>query len=462
MKEEIKPKDGKRRLYLTLDMQSFIPYTLEEKTTCESIFNEHKKSISSKLSSMNNNQNIDLNNYDFYLIDLKNIKRPLSGPVTKIKLNIYINVYNFLQNPKTILCFLQKNNVNIEEKIAERQKNLENKISVLNNDELIQTRNNYLLNKTSEDFFTNKTIFLFNYQNNTLIKSKGNLSEKQLTIHGKIDKIILIKDIKSIMYCDKDNPMITILCIPSSSSLPFYIIIKTNDEQVIIGLKNDDKNNKWKAGLEFVMANYKNFTTDLDYQVNINNMIKNISENEKRIIEDTLIYENLLKHVDKKKIFYSMFEDKKIAKLIEDMYIYQNSINNNNYKDAIIKLYEILDMINKNNAEKNPEKKSKISEIITKERLIKYLDIYNKVNELTNKENIKNLLKDDLFEDSILYLNKLYIIPCLKKYKEEFSKLSQTNKKSNIRKNIQSLISFFLLKIYEMKEQNSFLELNEF
>ena len=461
MKEDIKPKDGKRKLYLTIDMQNYILYNFDEKTTCESILKENQKLISSKLSSMNNNINIDLNNYDFFLIDLKNIKKPISGSITKIKINNCKNLYNFLQNPKTILCYLQKSNMNMELNINERKNNLENKISVLKNDELLETRNNYLLNKTIEDFYTNKTIFLYNYDTRTFIKSKGNLSKKQFTIRGKTDKFILIKDIKSIMYCTKENPMVNSLENSSATSLPYYIIIKTNEEQIIIGLKNEDKINKWKEGFDSVIASYKNFTTDLDYQISINNMIKNISENEKKIIDDTLIFENLLKNKEKKKIFYSIFEDKKVAKLIDYIYIYQYSIKNNNYKEGILKLYEILDMINKNNEEKNPEKKSKISEIITKERLIKYLGIYNKANEITNKEDIKNILKCDLFDDSIFYLNQLFVMPYLKKYKEEFCNLSQTNNKSDIQKSIQSLIAYFFLNIYQMNEKNSFLDLSQ-
>ena len=43
MKEDIKPKDGKRKLYFTIDMQNFISYNLEQKTNCEIIFEENKK-----------------------------------------------------------------------------------------------------------------------------------------------------------------------------------------------------------------------------------------------------------------------------------------------------------------------------------------------------------------------------------------------------------------------------------
>ena len=45
MKEDIKPKDGKRKLYFTIDMQNFISYNLEPKTTCELLFEANKNLI---------------------------------------------------------------------------------------------------------------------------------------------------------------------------------------------------------------------------------------------------------------------------------------------------------------------------------------------------------------------------------------------------------------------------------
>lgn len=462
MKEDIKTKDGKRKLYFTIDMLNFIPYNLEKNTTCAVIFETNKNSIITKLNILNKNSKIDLDNYDFFLVDLKGIKKGEGNPLTKIRINRNLYISNILQNPKTILCFLQKNKINKDLKIKSRNKILDNKSNILSNEKLLEIRNNYLNNKQIEDFYTNKTIFLYNYDNHTYTKLKANLSEKKLTIHGKIEKNILIQDILSNTYCDLNNPLVNSLYITSGFKPPYYIIIKTNDEQIIIGLKNDKKWKKWMEGMDSVIANYKNFINDIDLKINTNNLKKDISENEKNIIEDALIYENLLKNKEKKKIFYSLFEDKKLAKLIEDIFIYKSLIESNNFNKGIVKLYEILDMINKNNKEET--QLSNISTIINKERLFKYADIYNKANDLIklkNLDGLKIILKRDLFDDSLIDLNKLYIIPNLNKYKEEFEKISQTNNKSEIRKNIQSLIGYYFMKFYQLNEKNSFLELNE-
>lgn len=459
MKEDVKTRDGKRRLYFTIDMTQFILYSLEKNTTCNSIFDANKNSIEAKLNIMNKNSKPDLNNYDFFLVDLKGMKKSeVNNTVTKIRISRNLYVYNVLQNQKTILCFLQKNPINRDLIIKSRNKIPDNKNNILSNEQLLGIRKNYLNNKQVEDFFTNKTIFLYNYESHTYAKLKANLSEKKLTIHGKLEKNILIQDILSNIYCDSNNPMVNSILIASGFKPPYYVIIKTNEEQLIIGLKNEKKWKKWIEGIDSVIANYKNFTNDIDLKININNLKKNISENEKNIIDDALIYENLLKNKEKKKIFYSLFEDKKLAKLIEDIFIYKSLIERNSLQEGIVKLYEILDMINQNNKEEN------ISKIINKERLFKYADIYNKANELIkseNNESLKNILKNDLFDDSIIDLNKLFIIPYLKKYKEEFENLSQTNNKSEIRKNIQSLIGYYFIRIYKLNDKDCFLELNE-
>ena len=76
-----------------------------------------------------------------------------------------------------------------------------------------------------------------------------------------------------------------------------------------------------------------------------------------------------------------------------------------------------------------------------------------------NNEGLKDVLKSNLFDDSLFYINQLYIIPTLNKFKEEFKELAQTYGKSNERKNIESLIAFYFMKSYKMTDEKSVLEL---
>ena len=455
MKEDIKPKDGKRKLYFTIDMQNFISYNLEQKTNCEIIFEENKNIIYSKLCEINNNSKINLNNYDFFLVDLKGIKKTQNNTFTKLKLKRKIYIYNFLQNPKTILCFLLKNKVNNDLRIKNRNKILDDKTNINDNEKLLKIKNNYLMDKQNPDFYQNKSIFLYNYETNLFNTLKANLSENKLTIHGKIDKIINVKDIitDSISYSDK-NPMVSSIYVSNGFRPSFYIVFKTNDEQIIMGLKNEKKKKTWEDGLRFVIDNYLFFTTNIDYNMKLNSLKNDILENETKIIEDSMIYENLLKNEEKKNIFYSIFEDEIVVKLIKDIFIFQNLIENKNYYDGILKLYEILNEINKNNKEKNKEKKSYISEIINEVQLFKYVNIYNQANDLMKKENkkqLENTLKSSLFNDSI--------IPFFKKKKKQYKELLE--RKTDVRRKIQSLLGFYFLKFYEFNIKDSFLYLNE-
>ena len=222
----------------------------------------------------------------------------------KIKLNKNLRLSFFLQNPKTILCFLQKNSFDIESRINSFNIMIDDDIkNNKENEKLLETKKNYLINKQIDYFYENKTLYLYSYKNKLYIKCKGNLSEKQLLIHGKDEIVVYIQEIKSLIFCDAKNPMVENLQVVSGFRPPYFMIIKTNETQIILGLKNEEKLKSWRSGMNSVITNYKNFTTDIDFKVNINDLKKSIAENETSVIDDSLIYENLLKNHQKKKFF---------------------------------------------------------------------------------------------------------------------------------------------------------------
>ena len=148
MRESIKSKDGKRKLYFSLDMKNFITYLLDQNTTCDKIYQDNNSSIESKLSELNNKKAIDLSNFDFFLIDLKEIKKTQGYFLQKIKLNRNILIYNFLQNQKTILCFLPTNPINQETVI----KTIEDKTKN-SNERLLEMKKKYLKDKIVDNIF---------------------------------------------------------------------------------------------------------------------------------------------------------------------------------------------------------------------------------------------------------------------------------------------------------------------
>jgi hypothetical protein len=453
MKEDIRSKDGKRKLYFTVDMQKFIYYNLDPKTTCDIILKENKAQIQMKFP----NENLD--NYDFFLIDLKGMKKGQTN-TTKVRVDNEILLYYFLQNPKTILCFLQKNQVKHESNIKAKNKN-KNKEEEKNlkQDKIKEMKKNYLTDKVLDNIFNNKTLFLYNYDSKSFVKLKANLNEKQLTIHGKNEIIIYIQDITTIAYCSSKDPRIEILLVKDNSKLPYYMIITTTESQYIIGFKSEEKKKDWEAKLNLVIDNYRNFTTDIDFTMNIKDLEKDIISNENNIILNSLNLNNYFNNNEKRKIFYSIFQDKKIPELIEKINSYRNSINQNNYKNAMDELYNILIMVNQNNDQKESNKKSKLTEIINKEKFNSFHNIYQSANNSNNADDVKKILNINLFDEIISNLSNTYINPALNNFEEDFKKPSQTIDKTDSRKVVQSLPTHYFMKLFDINSNDSFLEL---
>lgn len=441
-------KNEKRKLFLNIEMTNFILYNFDKNTIGEKILEENKLELEKILKTKN------LDDFNFYLIDTKGFKKNQKN-ITKLKIKNNVFFWIFIQNQKASLFFLPKTSIQNEQNTNKiPKKKLE--------DELLEKRNNYLDNKNSENSYSTKNIsisvYFYDYNNRLYIKYSSTLNDKQLTIHGKPDIIIKIQNIISKIYCDAKNPMVDHLFISSGPKPSYFIIIKTNDAQHIIGFKNNDKFKVLKNGLDSAITKYNNFKTDIDLEININKLKKEITQSEYNIIDNYLELTDFLKNNQKMKIFFSLFEDKKIPKLIYDITLYQYSIKKNNYKEAIIKLYEILDMINQNNNETDKNKKSKICEVINNEKLNAYLNIYNKANNLINLQNnqeLKNILKFNLFDESMILLNQKFIIPALDDYK----KPSQINDKTEARKNLLDLVCNYYLKLFNMNHKDSFLEI---
>ena len=455
MKEYVKTKDGKRKLYLSnssLDFQHFVTYTLEQNTTCEIIFENNKIAIKSKFQELFKNTNIDLTNFDFFLVDLKEIKKTPGYFVSKIKVNWNILIYNFLQNPKTILCFMPKHPIKEDKGI----KRIKEKYQ-MNNDELLEMKKNYLNGKQVDNFLINQTIYLYDYITKIYTKLNGNLSEKQFTIHGKTDIIIYIQDILSIKYVDVNHPFIDILTVNSGYKPPFYIIMKTEENQWIIGLKNEEKLKKWMNGFDFVLINLRSFMNDINFNIELNDLKNSIAQKESRVISDPIKIDNLADDKYKKFILYKYVKDKKILKLIEDILLYKKIILSDNNENSINIFNEIIKNIKSENTNKN----SPIGKIMTNERISQFIDISNKLNEIAkgeNKEEIKNILKIDLFDKIFDEINQKYINPLLVKLNNEISLCDYTNE-SNNKKYMEGIISHNCLHNYKMEKMDSFLEL---
>ena len=453
MKEYIKPKDGKRKLYFSLDMQNFITYTLEQKTTCNIIYETNKDKIDTKLNKLYNNTNLDLANFEFFLIDLKGVEKSQDNYISKIKLDRNVCVYNFLQNPKTILCFMQKIPLNQEHLI--NKKNEEQ--YQIKNDKLLEIKKKYLNDKKVENFFVNKTIFLYDYETKIYNKLKANLSEKQFTIHSKKDIIIYIQDILSITYCNTKHPLINMLQVNSGYTPPFYIVLKSEENQWLIGLKTEEKLKKWKNGFDFVLINLNFFKNDINFNIEFNNFKNEIAQKESKTINEPINIDNIINNQFRKILLYKHIKDKKILQLVENILTYKKMVLSNDYEQGKKTFNELVE----NLKEENKDKKSNIGKIIKKEKLKEYTDIYNTIKEITTEENkvlLKDLLIAGLFDNIFEEINKLYIDPMLFKINQEIQTKDDDNG-THTKGFIESIIAYNCLQNYKMKKMDALLEL---
>lgn len=344
-------------------------------------------------------------------------------------------------------------------KIPIQPEQIINKISEeqfqINNEKLFEIKNKYLNDKQVENFFINKTIYVYDYQAKIHNKLKGNLSEKQFTIHGKKDTIIYIQDILSIDYCNVKHPLIDILTVNSGYKPFFYIVLKTEENQWIIGLQTEEKLKKWKNGFDLALINLNFFMNDVNFNIEINKFKNEMAQNQSKIIDEPINSDNFINNKFKKIILYRYIKGKKILQLIEDILIYKKLILTKEYEKAQNKFSEIF----KNYIEENKSKKSSKDRIITEKKFDDYLDMNNKLKKITKEKNdiLKDLLKPDLFDNIFEEVNKLYINPLIDKINKEIT--NKKNNEVNDKRFMESIIAYNCLKNYKMEKMDSYLDL---
>ena len=112
--------------------------------------------------------------------------------------------------------------------------------SHLNNKQYEEMKKKYLNDKQVDNFFVNKTIFVYDFDHQIYNKLKANLSMKQFTIHSKPEIIIYVQDIASINCYDEKHPLFSALIVKSGYRPPYYIILKTDENQWMIGFKTEE------------------------------------------------------------------------------------------------------------------------------------------------------------------------------------------------------------------------------
>ena len=106
-KENINTQDGKRNLYFDRERENFIKFGLVVGTTCSYILKNYKEDIINKLKEINRQEEVNLNNYSFFIVELIANKYEKKQTLIDLKINMEdSSLFNILQNRQLILCFL--------------------------------------------------------------------------------------------------------------------------------------------------------------------------------------------------------------------------------------------------------------------------------------------------------------------------------------------------------------------
>ena len=191
-------------------------------------------------------------------------------------------------------------------------------------------------------------------------------------------------------------------------------------------------------------------------------------------MDNCFVINQILSNEEKRKMFLSVFSEKKICSIIMNILTYKSLIKMDEYLEAWMCFKEILTYIDSYNTKTQPpnqdQRMEKILQIFSKEKT----DFYKKVSEASN-ENVKKInmvnaslslfktemkralheiLKEDLFEDVLNSLYKLYIVPYFNEVKNNLEKSSIPTEKPLIREKFQFLLAIYFNRIFSNSHDN--------
>ena len=471
-KEKLITQDGKRNLYFDRNRQNFIKFSLEVKTTCTSIKNMHKDEINKKLKEIYG-EKVNTDNFSFLVVELIANKFDGKIPSVDLKVNsINTRLFNILQNTQLMLCYLPivpHNNF-----LKKNSKDLPNGIgnNLLGTDENLYKKKNE--NKI-EVFLPKTIIHFYNDKKKSFSKEKIKVTEKEIYIYAKQDKIILIKDIIKLINTNEadkneiDN-MFKKYIIPGERPKYCIEITTIKNERLLIGRNTLEHFITLSKAIESATTNYKN-----NY-VNNNLNDKTIEQNNdllsthKFIAEGCLTINDLIINKDKRKIFLNNFEEKNLADIINNIMEFKSNCKKKKYGEAVNKVKMILEIIKE---KMGKEELVKCEKIFNKENIERIEEINNKINNILNENNNKEdeniinklnkLIDINCFDDIYLQIKEDY----LSKYYDENNLINEKkNENFNINnykiiQNTKLLLGHYFTNIFNINKEKDLLYLGD-
>ena len=456
---------SKYNLYLDREKLKFIQIDLGNNTTCDKILMQYKDSLTDTINSIYS-KNID--ECLFLIIESKiNKKNDEIPTLMEFKVNKRTKLYNLLQNPQNNLYFLPKRKSNKEERLKARNEN----IGTENFFELAET--NYFLNKNTEEYLPKTIFYLYDSTKQIFTKEKGSVDNQKITIYkSNTNKELIeisVKDIiKDLFYSDTSQA-------PYKKNLPikgdkpkFYIEILTNKLTYFFGQYKENLYYQWEHAIKKAITKYNNFNMELNLNMKINSSKTGIYATQHSIIDNCFMINKVLFNEEKRKMFFAISPEKKICSIIINILNYKDLIKKNEYLEAWMRFKEILTYIESYDIHSQSQdfikKNEKILKIFSHEKINSYKKISEASNENVKKINMVNaslslfqievkkalneILKENLFDDVLISLYKIYIIPFFEEVKNTLKKGSHPLEKPPIREKFQFLLAIYFNRIF--------------
>ena len=457
---------SKYNLYLDREKLKFIQIDLDNNTTCDKILMQYKDSLTDTINSTYS-KNID--ECLFLIIESKiNKKNDDNIPtLMEFKVNKRTKLYNLLQNPQNNLYFLPKRKSNKEERLKARNEN----IGTENFFELAET--NYFLNKNTEEYLPKTIFYLYDSTKQIFTKEKGSVDNQKITIYkSNTNKELIeisVKDIiKDLFYSDTSQA-------PYKKNLPikgdkpkFYIEIITNKLTYFFGQYKENLYYQWEHAIKKAITKYNNFNMELNLNMKINSSKTGIYATQHSIIDNCFMINKVLFNEEKRKMFFAISPEKKICSIIINILTYKDLIKKDEYLEAWMRFKEILTYIESYDIHSQSQdfikKNEKILKIFSHEKINSYKKISEASNENVKKINMVNaslslfqievkkalneILKENLFDDVLISLYKIYIIPFFEEVKNTLKKGSHPLEKPPIREKFQFLLAIYFNRIF--------------
>lgn len=444
-----------KQLYFDRNRFYYIEFDLEKINTCDQIYEALKNDIENKIKKLY--KNVQGINFKFIMIYSKLSSKYDTNSLTEIKIDRSFILTELLQSNQYTLYYLPVSNYDNKRNIRKDKINGQNEIKNLKNKEI-------------EKYLISEGIYYFDKALAQFIYGKGFIDEQKFIVNTKNSKIeIAIDQIKKEEYSENQVPLALQVF---KTKCPNYIIqILQYNTTYIFGLYKQKSYLIWKNAISSAKIKNKNRAVDTQFNNDLNKTTYLIYLNCNSIPDKCRVINQILENPEKRKIFFEVFDDNKIADITTNIFNYKINIKNSEYIGALACLKQInfyLDFNNNDNEKEKEKEIEKYKDIFSDKLIYHFKSILANVNDLFSKTvngggNINNNLKDiltlDMFDKLYIKIYDLYIVPFFQNFKETLKKEYNFNEKPEVIKKLHLLLSKYTINFFDLNDSNKFYNL---